>query len=188
MSDGGNAKRELVEQLNWIAAEMGKTTLEDQGRLEALKQLFQEMEGEFKVLDQDWPESWRGETRPPDAKERLRQLQEKREIRAKIDAARAEAIAARASRTVPSDPDPQSRDDAQPANMVHPTAPGSPEEEFSESSLQKQETPEDPAPGLHDKGEEAMRLLKELALALDDSQGFSEFKNRAKEIFDQARW
>ena len=122
----GNAKRQLVEQLNWIAAEMGKTSLEDRGRLEALKQLSQEMEEEFKVLDQDWPESWRGETRPPDVKERLRQLQEKREIRAKTDAARAEAIAARASRAVPTDPDPQSRDDAEPTNVVQPTVPGNP--------------------------------------------------------------
>ena len=98
------ALRYFLEQFQWILEEMNETPAENRERVEGLRQIRTELKQEFKDLDRNWPESWTKETRPPDAKERLRQLQAKEEIGAKANTAWAKAIAARTGVIAPTNP------------------------------------------------------------------------------------
>ena len=113
-----NARDELAAQSVWLAAEMEKVCADTgmnpavkQGLGHDIEQLYEEIIESHTELKHNWPESWKGEKSPPDVKERLRQMREKREIRARAEAAWARAFATRTGGAVPTNHDIQTRHD-----------------------------------------------------------------------------
>ena len=113
-----DARDELAEQSVWLAAEMEKVCADTEMTLAVkrglghdIKQLCEEIVENYYELKRNWPESWKGEKSPPDVKERLRQMREKREIRARAEASWARAFATRTGGTVPTNHDIQTRPD-----------------------------------------------------------------------------
>lgn len=100
------ARQEIVAQTKWIRAEMEQTAPGDGERIQVLDSLLQELVQIFETLEHKWPESWE-ETGPPDAKERIRHLDTRREIRARADAAWARGFLERTGGTVPTKPAPR---------------------------------------------------------------------------------
>ena len=113
-----DARDELAAQSVWLAAEMKKVCADTgmslavkQGLGHDIKQLCEEIIESHTELKHNWPESWKGEKSPPDVEERLRQMRERREIRARAEAAWARAFATRTGGTVPTNHDTQTRHD-----------------------------------------------------------------------------
>ena len=102
----GLARQEIVAQTKWIVAEMEQAAPGDRERIQDLHSLFQELVQIFETLEHKWPESWE-ETGPPDAKERIRRLETRREIKTRADAAWARGFAERTGGTVPTKPAPR---------------------------------------------------------------------------------
>ena len=113
-----DARDELAAQSVWLVAEMVKVRADTgmnpavkQGLCHDIRQLHEELIQSHTELKHNWPESWKGEKSPPDLKERLRQMREKREIRARAEASWARAFATRTGGTVPTNRDIQTRPD-----------------------------------------------------------------------------
>ena len=113
-----DARDELAAQSVWLVAEMEKVCADTEmnpavkrGLGHDIQQLHEELIQSYTELKHNWPESWKGEKIPPDLKERLRQMREKREIRARAEAAWARAFATRTGGAVPTNHDIQTRPD-----------------------------------------------------------------------------
>ena len=111
-----DARDELAAQSVWLAAELEKVYADTEispaikrGLGHDIVQLNEELIESHTELKHNWPESWKGEKIPPDVKERLRQMREKREIRARAEAAWARAVATRAGGAVPANHNIQTR-------------------------------------------------------------------------------
>ena len=109
-----DARDELAAQSVWLAAELEKVYADTEinpaikrGLGHDIVQLNEELIESHTELKHNWPESWKGEKSPPDVKERLRQMRERREIRARAEAAWARTFATRTSGTVPTNHDNQ---------------------------------------------------------------------------------
>ena len=111
-----DARDELAAQSGWLAAEMEQVCKDTEmdpavkrGLCHDIEQLYEELVQSHTELKHNWPESWKGEKSPPDLKERLRQMREKREIRARAEASWARAFATRTGGAVPTNHDIQTR-------------------------------------------------------------------------------
>ena len=99
----------LAAELERVCADTGMTLAVKQGLGHDIGQLCEELIENHTELKRNWPESWKGEKSPPDLKERLRQMREKREIRARAEAAWARAVATCAGGAVPANHNIQTR-------------------------------------------------------------------------------